>query len=807
MHALEESHLHFQSGFRTTLTGAASSSLAETSGSSGEKSAVGTSFPHAAIGMKRSDTFFGSSPEKRVKLEPAEGAANCPSPILLSTSSDEELNDDLPSDFLEPLSTKGHLDDGVSFSHRQGSLQQSPPSEDNIKYRCGGQVSRQFWKAGDYEGDFAEKRPLDGMDHVRVHPKFLHSNATSHKWALGAVAELLDNALDEVIHGATFINVDTLNKQGGWSPMLLFEDNGGGMDPECMRRCMSLGYSAKSKMANTIGQYGNGFKTSTMRLGADVIVFSCSPAREGCRATRSIGLLSYTFLRETGQQDIIVPMVDFEVQTNGVQKLVRGNVSDWNKNMETIKRWSPFSTESELSHQLNLIRHQGTRIIVYNLWENDEGELELDLETDPHDIQVRGVNRDPKHIAMAERLPNSKHFLTYRHSLRSYASILYLQLPKTFKMILRGMEIRHHCLINDLMIIQRHTYRPLMGQGSGKAEDELEPAHLQDSSDMRAVVTLGFVKDAKEHADVQGFNVYHKNRLIKPFWRVWNSAGSQGRGIIGVLEANFVEPAHDKQGFERTSVLARLEARLLKMQKAYWSSHSHKVGYYNHHAKKQQKQVASKPKAASWEESRVEKDSSVSQQQKRLSCRSQGIDRVGDFVPKVFPRSLRSRGRRLPARRFHNDTDSVICNGPAPVLEEASLMHSCTAAHRIDTLHSESQKQLKPNSCGEVNPDSGDSSKKNQMSNVLQMQIQAPDAAQRLRWLETQLLDMEQKLEGTQTKMEEALKERDTLRQELEEERRHGEVNDAELRKKLRDTILRVKELESANKRLQSAQC
>lgn len=24
-----------------------------------------------------------------------------------------------------------------------------------------------------------------GMDHVRVHPKFLHSNATSHKWALG----------------------------------------------------------------------------------------------------------------------------------------------------------------------------------------------------------------------------------------------------------------------------------------------------------------------------------------------------------------------------------------------------------------------------------------------------------------------------------------------------------------------------------------------------------------------------------------------------------------------------------------------
>lgn len=34
----------------------------------------------------------------------------------------------------------------------------------------------------------------------------------------------------------------------------LTTDNGGGMAPDKMRQCMSLGYSAKSKMANTIGQ-------------------------------------------------------------------------------------------------------------------------------------------------------------------------------------------------------------------------------------------------------------------------------------------------------------------------------------------------------------------------------------------------------------------------------------------------------------------------------------------------------------------------------------------------------------------------
>lgn len=40
--------------------------------------------------------------------------------------------------------------------------------------------------------------------------------------------------------------------------------------------------------------------------------------------------------------------------------------------------------------------------------------------------------------------------------------------------------------------------------------------------------------------------------------------------VIGVLEANFVSPAHDKQGFERTTTLQRLEARLIHMQKSYW---------------------------------------------------------------------------------------------------------------------------------------------------------------------------------------------------------------------------------------------
>ncbi|GJW72326.1 microrchidia 7-like protein [Tanacetum coccineum] len=95
---------------------------------------------------------------------------------------------------------------------------------------------------------------------------------------------------------------------GSISCLGLMADNGGGMTPDKMRGCMSLGYFEKRKLANSIGQYGNGFKTSTMRLGADVLVFTRNRGQDFGRPTQSIGMLSYTFLMETGKQDIVVPM-------------------------------------------------------------------------------------------------------------------------------------------------------------------------------------------------------------------------------------------------------------------------------------------------------------------------------------------------------------------------------------------------------------------------------------------------------------------------------------------------------------------
>lgn len=40
--------------------------------------------------------------------------------------------------------------------------------------------------------------------------------------------------------------------------------------------------------------------------------------------------------------------------------------------------------------------------------------------------------------------------------------------------------------------------------------------------------------------------------------------------IVGVLEPNFIQPTHNKQDFEKTSLFHKLEDRLKQMTVEYW---------------------------------------------------------------------------------------------------------------------------------------------------------------------------------------------------------------------------------------------
>nr|AAK26024.1 unknown protein [Arabidopsis thaliana] len=421
---------------------------------------------------------------------------------------------------------------------------------------------RSFWKAGE---NFVIPSSVTliaiGMvEHARVHPKFLHSNATSHKWAFGAIAELLDNAVDEIQNGATVVKIDKINIVKDNTPALVFQDNGGGMDPNGIRKCMSLGYSSK-KSNTTIGQYGNGFKTSTMRLGADAMVFSRST--RGGKSTQSIGLLSYTFLRKTGQDDVIVPMIDFDISSDSPQPIIYGSPGDWSTNLNILLKWSPFSTMVELLQQFEDIGTHGTKVIIYNLWLNDEGIYELSFDDDDVDIRLRDENAQDGKRLHAKTLEVRSHIsYRYRHSLRAYISMLYLKKFKNFKIILRGVSVAQFNIADEFRHPETIMYKP-----QAAAVDYAATG-----------IKVGFIKEAPK-LPICGFNVYHKNRLIRPFWKVVLEGSTRGNGVMGVLEANFIEPAHDKQDFERSSLFLRLEARLKRITSDYWQNHCHIFGY------------------------------------------------------------------------------------------------------------------------------------------------------------------------------------------------------------------------------------
>ncbi|KAK9073531.1 hypothetical protein SSX86_007855 [Deinandra increscens subsp. villosa] len=427
---------------------------------------------------------------------------------------------------------------------------------------CEAPIIRQFWKAGVYNNELNSKSTTQsGATYLHIHPRFLHSNATSHKWVFGAVAELIDNAVDEIQNGATFVIIDkTINPRNG-SSALLIQDDGNGMDPEAMRRCLSFGFSDKSSIS-AIGKYGNGFKTSTMRLGADVIVFSRNMTNR--RMTQSIGLLSYTYLTREGYDRIVVPMVHYEFNfiTGSFDSLQSKDNDNSNLNLSMLLQWSPYSTEEELLKQFANVGSHGTKIIIYNLWHDEDQTMELDFDSDPKDIcisrDVHGKPKDGKLKDGSRQAVSEQHLANrFRYSLRAYLSILYLKLPEHFAMSLRGEVILYHNVATDLKYTEFIMYKPSEGS---------------------VVTTIGFIKEAPL-VNVHGFNVYHKNRLILPFCPVVSFSASRGRGVVGILEANFVEPTHDKQDFEKTSIFQRLIHRLKEMTWEYWDYHCGLLGY------------------------------------------------------------------------------------------------------------------------------------------------------------------------------------------------------------------------------------
>ncbi|NWV49499.1 MORC3 protein, partial [Daphoenositta chrysoptera] len=370
-------------------------------------------------------------------------------------------------------------------------------------------------------------------------PKFLHTNSTSHTWPFSAIAELIDNAYDpDVSAKQIWIDKTVIND----NICLTFTDNGNGMNSEKLHKMLSFGFSEKSVMNGRVpvGLYGNGFKSGSMRLGKDAIVFT----KNG--ETMSVGLLSQTFLEVTKAEHVMVPIVTF---TN--QHILSADPAESKNSLKAILTHSLFSTEEKLLAELDaIIGKKGTRIIIWNLRKDKNDKPEFDFDKDKYDIRIpedldeTGKRGYKKQERMDQIVPESD------YSLRAYCSILYLK--PTMQIILRGQKVKTQLVSKSLAFIERDIYRP----------------KFLNAKTVR--ITFGFNCRNKDH---YGIMMYHKNRLIKAYERVGCQlkANNMGVGVVGIIECNFLKPTHNKQDFDYTNEYRLTIAALGEKLNDYWN--------------------------------------------------------------------------------------------------------------------------------------------------------------------------------------------------------------------------------------------
>ncbi|WVZ99086.1 hypothetical protein U9M48_044436 [Paspalum notatum var. saurae] len=366
-----------------------------------------------------------------------------------------------------------------------------------------------------------------------VHHKFQDASETSYQWIFGAVAELLDNAVDEIPHGATKVLIDGVANPCDGSPALLVQDDGGGMNPISLWKCMTA-ECPNRKTPDSIGQNGKGFKAAISCLGTSAIIFSRHVHTSD--PTQSIGLRFHVFGKGTDEKHILIPMVHYKYNPVTGETIGYGHSPrQFSINMSVLLKLSPYSSEKELLQNFDDIGPHGTKIIVFNLSHNTRGDLDLDFDTDKKDIRNSAATTHPENEVVGDQ------------SHLTYVSILYLGLPKHFRIILRGEEVKRRSLATELKHSQCIKYRHSM--------TEKEDA-----------VVLGFLDGA---SDMDRFCFYYKQRLILPFVPPYGFLDSN-QSIVGVLQVNYLQPAQNKQDFQWSPDLETLQKNLKEMRTEFW---------------------------------------------------------------------------------------------------------------------------------------------------------------------------------------------------------------------------------------------
>ncbi|XP_034398714.1 MORC family CW-type zinc finger protein 3 isoform X2 [Cyclopterus lumpus] len=290
---------------------------------------------------------------------------------------------------------------------------------------------------------------------------------------------------------------------------------------------MSFGFTEKGSgkaSQQAIGVYGNGFKSGSMRLGRDALIFT---KNGGCQ---TVGMLSQTYLQNIKAQAVIVPIVPFNQQTKSLVV-----TEDSEASLAAILQHSIITSSEQIHAQFDsILSKKGTKILIWNIRRAKDGKPEIDFETDVSDFRLPEIQNEElkKYLRTGGSLGARYDIPDIHYSLSDYLSILYLK-PRT-QIFLRGKKILVKLVSKRLKHIEHDVYKPHFSKEKVK-------------------VTFGLNPKNKDHF---GIMMYHKNRLIKAYEKVGCqlkvSGQRAGVGVIGIIECNFLKPAHNKQDFEYT---------------------------------------------------------------------------------------------------------------------------------------------------------------------------------------------------------------------------------------------------------------
>ncbi|XP_035021898.2 ATPase MORC2 isoform X1 [Hippoglossus stenolepis] len=435
--------------------------------------------------------------------------------------------------------------------------------------------------------------------------EYLHTNSTTHEFLFGALAELVDNSRDA---DATRIDIYTEKRpelRGGY--LLCFLDDGIGMDSNEATHVIQFGKSSKrSPVSTQIGQYGNGLKSGSMRIGKDFILFT----KKG--NTLTCLFLSRTFHEEEGLDEVIVPLPSWDLTT---KQPLTSDPEKYGIETDLIFKYSPFKNEQQLMEQFNKIESSsGTLVIIYNLKLMDNREPELDVETDHQDILMAGT---PVEGVKPEK-----------RSFRAYAAVLYID-PR-MRIFIQGHKVRTKRL--SCCLYKPRVYKYSSTRFKTRAEQEVKKADhlakiaeekareaeskrialetrlgedlskdsrailrkvqdsammLQRDADMKKRILEAKQKALKEPKelnfifgvnielrDLDGMFVYNCSRLIKMYEKTGPQleGGMACGGVVGVVDVPYLvlEPTHNKQDFADAKEYRHLLKSMGEHLAQYW---------------------------------------------------------------------------------------------------------------------------------------------------------------------------------------------------------------------------------------------